>query len=118
MGALQHVQITPVFGHQHAARFDLTTGAQTNTLFGQVSSTRAPRVMQDRCDSLSNRWRACMSANRIPRCDWRLPHRAAGRLFADPVGERKPSARRIDLGARPHVCLLLWLPPGAPLREC
>jgi hypothetical protein len=29
-----------------AARFDLTTGAQVNTLFGQVTSTRAPRVMQ------------------------------------------------------------------------
>jgi hypothetical protein len=29
-----------------AARYDLTTGAQVNTLFGQVTSTRAPRVMQ------------------------------------------------------------------------
>ena len=37
---------TQYSGINTAARFDLTTGAQVNALFGQVSSTRAPRVMQ------------------------------------------------------------------------
>ena len=27
-------------------KYDLTTGAQTNPTFGQVTSTRAPRIMQ------------------------------------------------------------------------
>jgi hypothetical protein len=29
-----------------AAKYDLTTGAQVNALFGQITATRAPRVMQ------------------------------------------------------------------------
>jgi hypothetical protein len=33
-------------GINKAARFDLTTGAQINALFGQVTSKRTPRVMQ------------------------------------------------------------------------
>jgi hypothetical protein len=37
---------TQYSGINTAARFDLTNGAQTNALFGQVTSTRAPRVMQ------------------------------------------------------------------------
>lgn len=37
---------TQYSGINTAARFDLTTNAQVNTLFGQVTSTRAPRVMQ------------------------------------------------------------------------
>jgi len=41
--AFNHTQYS---GINTGARFDLTTGAQTNTLFGQVSSTRAPRIMQ------------------------------------------------------------------------
>ncbi|HXB71189.1 MAG TPA: carboxypeptidase-like regulatory domain-containing protein [Candidatus Acidoferrales bacterium] len=41
--AFNHTQYS---GINTAAKFDLTTGAQTNTLFGQVSSTRAPRIMQ------------------------------------------------------------------------
>jgi hypothetical protein len=41
--AFNHTQYS---GINTAARFDLTTGAQTNALFGQVSSTRAPRIMQ------------------------------------------------------------------------
>jgi hypothetical protein len=41
--AFNHTQYS---GINTAARFDLTTGAQVNTLFGQVSSTRAPRIMQ------------------------------------------------------------------------
>ena len=41
--AFNHTQYS---GINTSARFDLTTGAQTNTLFGQVSSTRAPRIMQ------------------------------------------------------------------------
>ena len=41
--AFNHTQYS---GINTAARYDLTTGAQTNTLFGQVTSTRAPRVMQ------------------------------------------------------------------------
>ena len=41
--AFNHTQYS---GINTAARFDLTTGAQVNALFGQVTSTRAPRVMQ------------------------------------------------------------------------
>ena len=41
--AFNHTQYS---GINTAARFDLTTGAQVNTLFGQVTSTRAPRIMQ------------------------------------------------------------------------
>ncbi len=41
--AFNHTQYS---GINTTARFDLTTGAQVNPLFGQVSSTRAPRVMQ------------------------------------------------------------------------
>jgi hypothetical protein len=41
--AFNHTQYS---GINTAARFDLTTGSQVNTLFGQVTSTRAPRVMQ------------------------------------------------------------------------
>ena len=41
--AFNHTQYS---GINTAARYDLTTGAQVNTLFGQVTSTRAPRVMQ------------------------------------------------------------------------
>ena len=41
--AFNHTQYS---GINTAARFDLTNGAQTNALFGQVTSTRAPRVMQ------------------------------------------------------------------------
>jgi hypothetical protein len=37
---------TQYSGINTAARYDLTTGAQVNTLFGQVTSTRAPRIMQ------------------------------------------------------------------------
>jgi hypothetical protein len=37
---------TQYAGINTSARFDLTTGAQVNSLFGQVTSTRAPRVMQ------------------------------------------------------------------------
>ena len=37
---------TQFAGVNTAARFDSNTGAQTNTLFGQVTSTRTPRVMQ------------------------------------------------------------------------
>ena len=41
--AFNHTQYS---GLNLAAKYDLTTGAQTNALFGQVTSTRAPRVMQ------------------------------------------------------------------------
>ncbi|MBI3424161.1 MAG: carboxypeptidase regulatory-like domain-containing protein [Acidobacteria bacterium] len=41
--AFNHTQYS---GINTGARFDLTTGAQINSLFGQVSSTRSPRVMQ------------------------------------------------------------------------
>ncbi len=41
--AFNHTQYS---GINTSARFDLTTGAQTNSLFGQVTSTRAPRIMQ------------------------------------------------------------------------
>jgi hypothetical protein len=41
--AFNHTQYS---GINTAAKFDLTTGAQVNSLFGQVTSTRAPRVMQ------------------------------------------------------------------------
>jgi hypothetical protein len=41
--AFNHTQYS---GINTAARFDLTTGAQVNALFGQVTSTRTPRVMQ------------------------------------------------------------------------
>jgi hypothetical protein len=41
--AFNHTQYS---GINTAARFDLTTGAQVNALFGQVTSTRVPRVMQ------------------------------------------------------------------------
>ncbi|MCC6364515.1 MAG: hypothetical protein IT165_13400, partial [Bryobacterales bacterium] len=41
--AFNHTQYS---GINTSARFDLATGAQVNALFGQVSSTRAPRVMQ------------------------------------------------------------------------
>lgn len=41
--AFNHTQYS---GINTAPRYDLTTGAQTNTLFGQVTSTRTPRVMQ------------------------------------------------------------------------
>jgi hypothetical protein len=41
--AFNHTQYS---GLNTAARYDLTTGAQVNALFGQVSSTRAPRVLQ------------------------------------------------------------------------
>jgi len=41
--AFNHTQYS---GINASARFDLNTGAQVNTLFGQVSSTRAPRIMQ------------------------------------------------------------------------
>jgi hypothetical protein len=41
--AFNHTQYS---GINTAPRYDLTTGAQTNTLFGQVTSTRAPRIMQ------------------------------------------------------------------------
>ena len=41
--AFNHTQYS---GLNTTARYDLTTGAQTNALFGQVSSTRAPRIMQ------------------------------------------------------------------------
>src|SRR4051794_7634870 len=37
---------TQYSGINTGARFDLTTGAQVNALFGQVSSTRTPRIMQ------------------------------------------------------------------------
>jgi hypothetical protein len=41
--AFNHTQYA---GINTSARYDLTTGAQVNSLFGQVTSTRAPRVMQ------------------------------------------------------------------------
>ncbi len=41
--AFNHTQYS---GINTAARYDLTTGAQVNSLFGQVTSTRAPRIMQ------------------------------------------------------------------------
>jgi len=41
--AFNHTQYS---GLNATARFDLTTGQQVNALFGQVSSTRAPRIMQ------------------------------------------------------------------------
>ncbi len=41
--AFNHTQYS---GINTGARFDLTTGAQVNALFGQVTSTRAPRIMQ------------------------------------------------------------------------
>ena len=41
--AFNHTQYS---GINTSARFDLTTGAQINSLFGQVTSTRAPRIMQ------------------------------------------------------------------------
>lgn len=41
--AFNHTQYA---GINTSARFDLTTGAQVNSLFGQVTSTRTPRVMQ------------------------------------------------------------------------
>ena len=41
--AFNHTQYS---GLNLAAKFDSTTGAQINPLFGQVSSTRTPRVMQ------------------------------------------------------------------------
>ena len=41
--AFNHTQYS---GINTSPRYDLTTGAQTNTLFGQVTSTRAPRIMQ------------------------------------------------------------------------
>jgi hypothetical protein len=41
--AFNHTQYS---GINTAPRYDLTTGAQTNALFGQVTSTRAPRIMQ------------------------------------------------------------------------
>ncbi len=37
---------TQYSGLNATARYDLTTGQQVNALFGQVTSTRAPRVMQ------------------------------------------------------------------------
>jgi hypothetical protein len=37
---------TQYSGLNSTARYDLTSGAQVNALFGQVSSTRTPRVMQ------------------------------------------------------------------------
>ena len=40
---LNHTQYSAI---NTAARFDLTTGAQTNAQFGQVTATRTPRVMQ------------------------------------------------------------------------
>jgi hypothetical protein len=40
---LNHTQYA---GLNTAAKYDLTTGAQTNGLFGQVTSTRTPRIMQ------------------------------------------------------------------------
>jgi hypothetical protein len=41
--AFNHTQYA---GINVSPKYDLTTGAQTNTLFGQVTSTRAPRIMQ------------------------------------------------------------------------
>jgi len=41
--AFNHTQYS---GINTAPKYDLTTGAQTNALFGQVTSTRAPRIMQ------------------------------------------------------------------------
>jgi hypothetical protein len=41
--AFNHTQYS---GINTSARFDLATGAQVNSLFGQVTSTRTPRVMQ------------------------------------------------------------------------
>ena len=37
---------TQYAGINTSARYDLTSGQQVNPLFGQVSSTRSPRVMQ------------------------------------------------------------------------
>ena len=41
--AFNHTQYS---GINVSPKYDLTTGAQTNSLFGQVTSTRAPRIMQ------------------------------------------------------------------------
>jgi hypothetical protein len=41
--AFNHTQYSSI---NTAARYDLTTGAQVNSLFGQVTGTRAPRIMQ------------------------------------------------------------------------
>jgi hypothetical protein len=41
--AFNHTQYS---GINTSPKYDLTTGAQTNSLFGQVTSTRAPRIMQ------------------------------------------------------------------------
>ena len=41
--AFNHTQYSAI---NTAARYDLTNGAQVNTLFGQVTATRAPRIMQ------------------------------------------------------------------------
>jgi hypothetical protein len=41
--AFNHTQYS---GINTSPKYDLTTGAQTNALFGQVTSTRAPRIMQ------------------------------------------------------------------------
>ena len=41
--AFNHTQYS---GLNLAPKYDLTTGAQTNPTFGQVTSTRAPRIMQ------------------------------------------------------------------------
>jgi hypothetical protein len=41
--AFNHTQYS---GINTAPRYDLNTGAQTNALFGQVTSTRTPRIMQ------------------------------------------------------------------------
>jgi hypothetical protein len=37
---------TQFSGINVSPKYDLTTGAQVNALFGQVTSTRTPRVMQ------------------------------------------------------------------------
>jgi hypothetical protein len=41
--AFNHTQYS---GLNVSPKYDLTTGAQTNSTFGQVTSTRAPRIMQ------------------------------------------------------------------------
>src|SRR4051794_41163206 len=41
--AFNHTQYS---GINTSPKYDLTTGAQTNAIFGQVTSTRAPRIMQ------------------------------------------------------------------------
>jgi len=41
--AFNHTQYS---GINTSPKYDLTTGAQTNATLGQVTSTRAPRVMQ------------------------------------------------------------------------